>query len=59
MQTDVSLSAVLQGRGKIIYSDNEIVFDKVPIVTPNGTLNRPLVSTRYAPDLPHCLQEMS
>lgn len=29
--------AVLKGRGKIIHSDNEIIFDKVPIVTPNGT----------------------
>ncbi|TNY17433.1 ATP-binding cassette, subfamily D, member 2 [Rhodotorula diobovata] len=27
---------ILQGRGKIVHSDNEIVFDKVPIVTPNG-----------------------
>ncbi|BGP32919.1 ATP-binding cassette long-chain fatty acid transporter pxa2 [Rhodotorula toruloides] len=27
---------ILQGRGKIIYSDDEIIFDKVPIVTPNG-----------------------
>ncbi|KAL7342693.1 ABC transporter transmembrane region 2-domain-containing protein [Rhodotorula toruloides] len=27
---------ILQGRGKIIHSDDEIIFDKVPIVTPNG-----------------------
>ncbi|GAA5875126.1 hypothetical protein JCM3774_001644 [Rhodotorula dairenensis] len=27
---------MLQGRGKIIQSENEIVFDRVPIVTPNG-----------------------
>ncbi|GAA5907008.1 hypothetical protein JCM6882_000030 [Rhodosporidiobolus microsporus] len=27
---------ILQGRGKIIDSDSEIIFDKVPIVTPNG-----------------------
>ncbi|GAA5911680.1 hypothetical protein JCM8208_002206 [Rhodotorula glutinis] len=27
---------ILQGRGKIVHSDNEIIFDKVPIVTPNG-----------------------
>lgn len=29
---------VLQGRGKIIHSDDEIIFDKVPIVTPNGDI---------------------
>lgn len=28
---------MLQGRGKVIQSENEIVFDRVPIVTPNGT----------------------
>ncbi|KAM0747920.1 hypothetical protein T439DRAFT_305088 [Meredithblackwellia eburnea MCA 4105] len=27
---------VLKGRGKFIHSDDEIIFDKVPIVTPNG-----------------------
>ncbi|KPV77782.1 uncharacterized protein RHOBADRAFT_48039 [Rhodotorula graminis WP1] len=27
---------ILQGRGKVVHSDNEIIFDKVPIVTPNG-----------------------
>ncbi|GAA6057868.1 hypothetical protein JCM3770_002730 [Rhodotorula araucariae] len=27
---------ILQGRGKIVHSDDEIIFDKVPIVTPNG-----------------------
>ncbi len=27
---------VLQGRGTIVRSEGEIVFDKVPIVTPNG-----------------------
>ncbi|GAA5968202.1 hypothetical protein JCM8115_006154 [Rhodotorula mucilaginosa] len=27
---------MLQGRGKVIQSENEIVFDRVPIVTPNG-----------------------
>ncbi|GAA6006497.1 uncharacterized protein JCM10292_003794 [Rhodotorula paludigena] len=27
---------MLQGRGKIIHSDDEIIFDNVPIVTPNG-----------------------
>ncbi|GAA5988228.1 hypothetical protein JCM10908_002122 [Rhodotorula pacifica] len=27
---------MLQGRGKVIHSENEIVFDQVPIVTPNG-----------------------
>ena len=30
--------AVLQGRGKFVHSDDEIVFDKVPIVTPNGDI---------------------
>ncbi|SCV69975.1 BQ2448_1369 [Microbotryum intermedium] len=29
---------VLQGRGTFVHSDNEIVFDKVPIVTPNGDI---------------------
>ena len=27
---------MLQGRGTIVRSEGEIVFDKVPIVTPNG-----------------------
>ncbi|GAA5885780.1 hypothetical protein JCM5296_000142 [Sporobolomyces johnsonii] len=27
---------ILRGRGKFIHSDDEIVFDRVPIVTPNG-----------------------
>ncbi|KWU42313.1 hypothetical protein RHOSPDRAFT_36110, partial [Rhodotorula sp. JG-1b] len=27
---------MLQGRGKVIQSENEIMFDRVPIVTPNG-----------------------
>ncbi|ORY89701.1 ABC transporter transmembrane region 2-domain-containing protein [Leucosporidium creatinivorum] len=29
---------VLQGRGRFIHSDDEIVFDNVPIVTPNGDI---------------------
>lgn len=29
---------VLQGRGKIIHSDDEIIFENVPIVTPNGDI---------------------
>ncbi|GAA6034585.1 hypothetical protein JCM8097_005409 [Rhodosporidiobolus ruineniae] len=28
--------SILQGRGKIVHSDDEIIFDNVPIVTPNG-----------------------
>ncbi|GAA5937099.1 hypothetical protein JCM1841_001882 [Sporobolomyces salmonicolor] len=27
---------ILSGRGKFVHSDDEIVFDRVPIVTPNG-----------------------
>ncbi|GAA5979026.1 hypothetical protein JCM11641_004947 [Rhodosporidiobolus odoratus] len=27
---------ILQGRGEVVHSDSDIVFDKVPIVTPNG-----------------------
>ncbi|KDE06157.1 ATP-binding cassette, subfamily D (ALD), member 2 [Microbotryum lychnidis-dioicae p1A1 Lamole] len=29
---------VLQGRGTFVHSDDEIIFDKVPIVTPNGDI---------------------
>ncbi|KAK4054348.1 ATP-binding cassette long-chain fatty acid transporter pxa2 [Microbotryomycetes sp. JL221] len=29
---------VLQGRGQFVHSEDEIVFDKVPIVTPNGDI---------------------
>ncbi|CEQ42005.1 SPOSA6832_03783 [Sporobolomyces salmonicolor] len=30
------MGTVLSGRGKFVHSDDEIVFDRVPIVTPNG-----------------------
>ncbi|BGP17059.1 hypothetical protein JCM10213_000303 [Rhodosporidiobolus nylandii] len=28
--------AILQGRGTVLHSDDEIIFEQVPIVTPNG-----------------------
>lgn len=30
--------AVLAGRGEFIHSDDEIIFERVPIVTPNGDI---------------------
>ncbi|GAA6023383.1 hypothetical protein JCM10207_002527 [Rhodosporidiobolus poonsookiae] len=42
--------SILQGRGKVIISENdEIVFDKVPIVTPNGDVLVPSLSFHVQP----------
>ncbi|GAA5824542.1 hypothetical protein JCM11251_000466 [Rhodosporidiobolus azoricus] len=40
---------ILQGRGRIIDSDSEIIFDKVPIVTPNGDVLIPSLSFHVKP----------